>query len=272
MLLIAAALFFLLITYFIVKRKRRRRKKIFSLLVLIPFFLCVTFSVSAWRLFKHNAHVRNLKQSVVENLAIHQGNYIFGIDISHYNGIIDWSLVKTSQHPIKFVFVRATMGKDGVDKRYRQNIQAAEDEGYIVGTYHYYRPNENSTEQFNHFKKHAVMKKGHLLPVLDIEEESRFGKENLRKGIQNWLNLAEQEYGVKPIIYTGRVFYRQNLQGYFNDYPLWIASYAPKSKLQGINWDFHQFSERVRVKGIDGFVDGNDFNGELQDLDNFRIP
>jgi GH25 family lysozyme M1 (1,4-beta-N-acetylmuramidase) len=261
----------MILTIYLMRRRRKKKKKGYSLLVIVPFLIFVFLSIATVVLYVQNSRVKAAKMNVAENLDIHNDKYTFGIDVSHYNGIIDWSVVKESKHPIEFVFVRSTMGKNGVDRRYNENLNGAEKQGFTVGTYHYYRPNENSTEQFMHFKKHAVIKKGHLLPVLDIEEESRYGEENLRKGIKNWLNLAEQEYGVKPIIYTGRVFYRQYLKGHFDDYPLWIASYAPKSKLKGIDWDFHQFSERVNVKGIDGYVDGNDFRGSVDEIRVFCV-
>ena len=56
------------------------------------------------------------------------------------------------------------------------------------------------------------------------------------------------------------------LKVFVDNYPLWIASYSGKHKLKGINWAFHQFTEKVRAKGINGKVDGNDFNGKLNQL------
>lgn len=208
------------------------------------------------------------KRNVRENTEIHMnGNYTFGIDVSHYQDLIDWKLVQESEHPIEFVYIRATMGKDGVDLTYNRNLDEAQKHGFLVGTYHFYRPNENSSKQFENFKEHARIENGHLLPVLDIETESIYGIENLRKGLQNFLNLAESEYGVKPIIYSGLDFWKRNLKGHFDEYPLWIAAYSGKQRVQGLLWNFHQFTDQVRVKGINGYVDGNDFNGSLEELE-----
>ena len=201
-----------------------------------------------------------------ENLSISHSEYVFGIDVSHYQGEINWTRVETSHHPIEFVFIRATMGRDGVDKEFQKNWLGAKKAGLIRGAYHYYRPNENSTEQFNNFKRQVELNKGDLYPVLDIEEMSKYGLDNLQKGIANWLKLAEQEFGVKPIIYSGRSFYIDNLKSKFNGYPIWIASYSSKNKLSHIEWSFHQFTDKVRVKGISGPVDGNDFNGDKKNL------
>ena len=57
------------------------------------------------------------------------------------------------------------MGKNGVDKQFNLNYSKAKESGYLVGVYHYYRPNENSTQQFNHFNSVYSYKKGDLPPV-----------------------------------------------------------------------------------------------------------
>ena len=198
-------------------------------------------------------------------------DYVFGIDVSKYQGEIDWSQVG-SHHPIDFVFIRATMGSNGKDAFFKRNWKGAQEEGFIRGAYHYYRPNENSTQQFENFSSTVRLDSGDFVPVLDIEKDSDYGRDNLRMGILNWLALAEEEYGVKPIIYTGLTFYEHVLQGYVDDYPLWIAAYSGKDRLAGIPWTFHQFSDNVRVNGItENRVDGNDFYGSLSELDSFRI-
>ena len=201
-----------------------------------------------------------------ENPSISSSEYIFGIDISHYQGKIDWSEMRTSHHPIEFVFIRSTMGTNGKDKRFKENWKKAKQNNYIRGAYHYYRPNENSTKQFENYKLQVEIEEGDFIPILDIEKESKLGRENLREGVLNWLKLAEQEYGVKPMIYTGLKFYQHILKGYVDEYPLWIAAYSGKHRLKNEKWTFHQFTEKVKVKGIGPTVDGNDFKGEIEDL------
>lgn len=195
-----------------------------------------------------------------------ESNHTFGIDVSHYQGHIKWNEVKKSHHPIEFVFVRATMGKDGIDEQFERNWEEVKRVAYIRGAYHYYRPNENSSEQFENFKNQVTLESGDLPPVLDVEAMSSLGRDNLRKGVKNWIALCEQHYGQKPIVYTGRTFYLHNLVGAVDDCPLWIAAYSGKHRVKDLNWTFHQFTERVRVRGIRGTVDGNDFNGKREDL------
>ena len=205
-------------------------------------------------------------------MSLHGKDYVFGIDVSKYQGKIDWSQVGT-HHPIEFVFIRATMGNNGKDAFFKRNWKGAREEGFIRGAYHYYRPNENSTKQFENFSSTVRLDDGDLVPVLDIEAESDYGRDNLRQRVLNWLLLAEEKYGVKPIIYTGLKFYKHVLKGYVDEYPLWIAAYSGgKTRVKNIRWTFHQFSDNVRVNGItENRVDGNDFYGSLSDLDSFRI-
>lgn len=203
-------------------------------------------------------------------LNLHQDD-IFGIDISHYQGIINWEKVVTFEDsiPISFVMIRATAGKNKQDEFFTYNWQETEKKEFLRGAYHYYRPNENSTEQAKFFIKNVVLKPGDLAPILDIEQEpKKQSMDSLRKGIQNWLDLVEAHYGKKPILYTGDSFYNDYLKNKgFDDYPLWIANYnnsvnEPKNK----DWIIWQFSEKGTVNGINEFVDLNVFDGNMKML------
>ncbi len=179
---------------------------------------------------------------------------IKGIDVSYHNGSIQWKTLKDNHPEIQFVFIRATVGLNK-DPKYQEYLEGANDEGILNGAYHYYWSNRNSTKQFNNFKMTVEMSSHNLVPVLDVEKPSKYGDDNLRRGIANWLKLAEEEYGVKPILYTNLNFYNEHLKGYFNDYPKWIAAYSrcPSS----VDWDIHQYSETGKLKGIPGKVDLN---------------
>ena len=205
-------------------------------------------------------------RKTMERKSHRSSSSVFGIDVSHYQGLIKWNHVRNSHHPIKYVFIRATMGVDGKDKQFSHNWRGAKKCNYLRGAYHYYRPTEDGTSQFDNFKRKVKLKPGDLPPVLDIEDLGGLPASHVRKGVLNWLKQAEEHYGVKPIVYTGRTFYQHHLHGYVDDYPLWIASYSGKHMLGGIDWHFHQFTEKVRVTGIQHETDGNDFRGSLDNL------
>lgn len=242
---------------FLQLKTNRILKYVFVILILFVTLIIVFFTSTK---FKERITFKS------ENINISNTNYLFGIDISHHNGKINWDEVKKSKHPIKYAFIKATEGKKLVDKRFHYNWKNAKDNGYLVGAYHFYRPNVSSDIQFNHFSSTVKLEKGDLLPVLDIERESSLGKNNLIKGIRNWINLCEIKYGVKPIIYTGRKFYELFLKDEFSDCPLWIASYSNEKSISEIDWDLHQFTENVIIKGIPERVDGNKFKGDIDDL------
>ena len=63
---------------------------------------------------------------------------VFGIDISQNQGDIDWEKLENSNRPISFVIMRATMGIDGEDTRFKEYLAAARAKKYILGMYHYY--------------------------------------------------------------------------------------------------------------------------------------
>jgi lysozyme len=250
-------LFFIFISSYIFKKHKLKIRLFVFLSLVLMGYIGYKFIVS---------YIKNLQKTTIETLENLNKNYIFGIDISHYNGTIDWEQIKASKFPIQFVFIRSSMGKNGVDKQFNLNYSKAKESGYLVGVYHYYRPNENSTQQFNHFNSVYSYKKGDLPPVLDIEEMGKNGEENLRKGLLNFLQLIEKNWGIKPIIYSGRTFYFSYIKDYFNNYPLWIAAYSGEQRVNLIHWEFYQFTEQLQIKGIQSAMDGNYYKGNLQDL------
>ena len=209
------------------------------------------------------SEARNLR--VLEK---HEGKTV-GIDVSEYQGKISWSYVDTleNQYPLHFVFIRATAGNDAVDRRFKRNWEGAKKNKMIRGAYHYYRPNENSLEQAELFIKTVRLQKGDLPPVLDIEKlPKNQSMTNLKKGLRRWLQAIENHYKVKPIIYTGEKYYDDFLKEEFSDYLFWIANYNFYREEIQDDWLFWQFTERAAVPGIEGNVDVNIYNGDLQQL------
>lgn len=242
----------------------RKKLQFFRIPALICLILLAIFPITNyWKNQKQQNYPKLKGEDVLINL---DEKYLFGIDVSQYNGKINWEEVQQSKYPINFVFIRSSMGLNGKDKRFVYNWEKAKSIGLLCGAYHYYRPNENSTEQFNNFKSTYTYQIGDLPPVLDIEEMSIYGSENLRKGIQNFIQKIEDHYKVKPIIYSGKTFYLQHLKGYFPKHLIWIAAYSGTDKVKQINWDFYQFSDQLQIKGIPSYVDGNYFKGNLQSL------
>ena len=201
---------------------------------------------------------------------------ILGIDVSEYQGKINFRglQLKVEEHPIQFVFIRASMGDDGVDGRFRQNWEGFGKLPVKRGAYHYYRPNENSARQAENFIKTTQLKSGDLIPVLDIEKHSTIqSKDRLREGLKNWLKIVEEHYRVKPIIYTGDRFFWEVLhkQG-FDRYPIWVANYNLIHEPQTDGWLIWQFSEKGKLAGIKEKIDLNIWRGDQTDLEQMLLP
>jgi lysozyme len=215
------------------------------------------------------ANQRKLEDARINDIVANHEGKIFGIDVSQYQGTIDWENLEAieEQFEIKFVVVRATAGSKKVDRNFKKNWRNLSSTVYIQGAYHYYRPDENSTDQANNFIKNVKLRKGHLPPILDIEKMPKGqSMEKLKEGLQNWLTLVEKQYGVKPIIYTGEKYFEDFLQDDFPNYKFWIANYNPwKEKIED-NYLMWQFTEKAQLHGINELVDVNVFNGNVADL------
>ncbi|WP_363269220.1 glycoside hydrolase family 25 protein [Flavobacterium sp.] len=212
---------------------------------------------------KRISHVRNFQ--VLEK---HEGKSI-GLDVSEYQGKISWSYVDTleKKYPLHFVFIRATVGKDRKDHRFNRNWLGAKENKMIRGAYHYYRPNENSLEQAALFIETVRLRKGDLPPILDIEKlPENQSLDNMKVGLKRWLKAVELHYGVKPIIYTGEKYYNDFLKDEFSNYLFWIANYNFYREEIDDDWLFWQFTEKASVPGIQGNVDVNIYNGDVEQL------
>ncbi|HEX8269417.1 MAG TPA: glycoside hydrolase family 25 protein [Flavobacterium sp.] len=207
---------------------------------------------------KRLSDVRNMQV-----LVRHEGKVI-GCDVSEYQGTINWKQVDSiGLYPIGFAFIRATAGKNRIDKQFKNNWSKLSDSRIIRGAYHYYRPNENSIEQAENFIKTVKLRKGDLPPVLDIEQlPEEQSIDSLKVGLQRWLDRVEKHYKVKPIIYSGEKYYDNFLKDEFGDeYTFWIANYNFFVDEIQDDWLFWQFTERGTIPGIEGDVDVNIYNG-----------
>lgn len=197
---------------------------------------------------------------------------VHGIDVSHYQSRIDWETVAAM--PIDFVFVKATEGMTYTDSLFALNWAALKEKELVRGAYHFFRPEAPPGEQARHFARTVQLEPGDLPPVLDIEITGGLSKVELVQRLQVWLDIVENAYGVRPVIYSNLHFYNRYLAGHFLDYPLWIARYNERDPILacGSDWNFWQYGRHGRLPGIKGHVDFNVFNGSLAALDSLCVP
>ena len=203
------------------------------------------------------------------------GYQVHGIDISHYQGDINWKMLEQTrqgQFPISFVFMKATEGGDYADDKFVANFDSARAHGFIRGAYHFYNPKTDANKQADFFIQSVKLEPGDLPPVLDIEKKGKDMKK-LQQDLKVWLRKVESHYGVKPIIYASYKFKTRYLNdSVFNSYPYWIAHYYVDSVRYEGDWKFWQHTDVGTLPGIDEKVDLNVFNGSLQELKRMQLP
>jgi lysozyme len=191
---------------------------------------------------------------------------IHGIDVSRYQQMIAWDAVKAMQVKnikLGFAFIKATEGIGNTDPQFYRNWKKSKDAGIIRGAYHFFLTTKDARMQAENFIKAVDLKPGDLPPVLDVEQTNGMSKDLIKKELKTWLEIVENNYHVKPIIYTFIDFYKQNLGDDFDDYPLWVAHYyQPRQPRIKRDWVFWQHNDNGRVNGILSPVDFNVYSGD----------
>lgn len=200
-----------------------------------------------------------------------EGYEIHGIDISHYQGKIDWEQLKNAMIegcPVRFVIIKSTEGASRLDDHFRENFNQVRDYGFIRGVYHFWSNKSSAREQAYYFLDKVHLTDGDLPPVLDIEHKpADKSVDDFQRDVLTWLHIVEDKYHAKPIIYTYYKFKEKYLSApVFDDYPYWIAHYyVDKVQYQG-KWKFWQHTDAGKLPGIKGYVDFNIYNGSFYDL------
>ena len=213
----------------------------------------------------HSDNSRRLAAHIVLVLALLFATTVQaqGIDVSKYQGKINWTKVSKSKK-VKFVYIRATEGASIRDSYYKNNIDGARKAGILVGSYHVYSSKTTAYQQFANFKAVAVKKKQDLMPVLDIEGHHS-GRLNMQR-VDKLLELMEKEYGAKPMIYTSEKVYSGHFAGKkYSRYHIFVAKYEGRPVIRYTLW---QHSKTGRMPGITGEVDLDKFhaNHSLYDI------
>lgn len=224
-------------------------------------------SGGAWYLFQEwEARQAGFEHYTGFNINIPRGYELHGIDVSKHQGTIKWPAVKQMQDKdvqIGFAFIKATEGLGNVDKQFRRNWAKAKDAGMVRGAYHFFIATKSGKAQALNFINTVRLQPGDLPPVLDIEQLYRVKPAQMRKEIKAWLEMVENAYGVRPILYTYVDFYEQYLGAEFDGYPLWVAHYMqPERPRINRRWLFWQHAETGYVNGIRSRVDFNVFSGD----------
>ena len=193
---------------------------------------------------------------------------VHGIDISRWQGNIDWGQVRRSG--VSFAFLKATEGADHADPEFRGYWRQAGNAGLPRGAYHYYYFCRSGAEQAAWFIRNVPRERNSLPPVLDLEWTHsrtcprRPDPAEIRREAMNFMSILQQYYGQRPVIYTTVDFYRDNNLASWNE-EFWLRSVAghPRIVYPGKRWTFWQYTGTGIVPGITGDVDINAFAGSV---------
>jgi len=191
-----------------------------------------------------------------------------GIDISRWQGEVDWQKVKAAGY--RFAFVRATIGDFYTDPRFYANWSGAQDAGILVSAYHVVTPNKPAESQIANFFAVLDGRVSDLPLVVDVERDDGAELTEITQCLRECLQAVLARDGRVPIIYTARWCWHRYVltSAEWQTHDLWIASYTtdPVLPRDWSTWRFWQYSERGQVSGISAATDLNWFDGTYEDL------
>lgn len=200
---------------------------------------------------------------------------VHGVDVSHYQGEIDWKVL--ADQDIRFAYVKATEGSSHVDECFVENYREARGTQLRVGAYHFFSFDSPGAAQAEHFIRTVEGFEGMLPPVVDVEFYGNKAAnppdpEEVRPQLQAYLDAVEEAYGLRPVIYATYEAWELYLENQFDEYPLWIRDIwnQPGSSVE---WVFWQYTNRGRLKGFSGeepYIDLNVFAGTMEEFEQWQ--
>jgi GH25 family lysozyme M1 (1,4-beta-N-acetylmuramidase)/peptidoglycan hydrolase-like protein with peptidoglycan-binding domain len=190
-----------------------------------------------------------------------------GVDVSEYQGNIDWAAAKAAG--IGFGFTRVSDGLGHRDGTFQQNWNGMAANGVVRGPYQFFRPGEDPVAQADLLVSIVgTLGAGDLSPVLDLEVTDGVGAATIVAQVQAWCDRIKARTGRTATIYTAAGFFNP-LHGNLSAETLWVANWfvgSPEIPSGWSNWVFWQYDDNGRVAGIPATVDQDVFNGSLADL------
>jgi GH25 family lysozyme M1 (1,4-beta-N-acetylmuramidase) len=213
---------------------------------------------------------------IVSPTTAHAATTLRGIDVSKWQGTIDWS--KVAGAGIRFAIARATKGQHYIDPTFPTNVAGARANGIVIGAYHRATPsggaNANTTDaraEANHYLGVASPRAGDVIPALDIEETGGLAPADLVAWVKVWVTRVTNVLGVKPMLYASPNFWTVNMGNstWFADhgFRLWLAHWnvssptVPANDWQGRGWTFWQWTHKPGLPGVTTDLDRDRSDG-----------
>jgi lysozyme len=204
-----------------------------------------------------------------------KGEVVRGIDVSSWQGEIDWGAARGAG--VRFAYVRVSDGATAPDPQFARNWLEAARAGVVRGAYQYFRPAEEPEEQADLWLDVVgAPAKGDLPPALDVETSGDLEAEEVVARIERWVSRVRRATTMTPVIYTSAsawVASTGNTER-FRKLALWIAHHeaeCPNTPAAWPRWTFHQSSASSTLEGVTGPVDVDLFQGTFAALERLRL-
>lgn len=198
------------------------------------------------------------------------GTTLPGVDVSHFDGSINWTNVKTAG--IVFAYARATEGTTFTDPEFGANWADMKAAGIVRGADAFFHANLDPTIQADYFLSvMGTLQPGDLPPMLDVEVTDGQSAATIATNVNIWVNHVQALTGRAPLIYASSSFWASSVGNStaLSEFPLWIANWGvtcPTLPAAWTDWAIWQYSATGTVSGIAGAVDLDKFNGTMSDL------
>lgn len=207
-----------------------------------------------------------------------------GIDISAWQGNIDWDQVKNC---IEAIIIRAGYGKNNIDQKWVPNAEAVRDSSLDVGAYWFsYAYTADMAYMEGCYAANAVKNKfgDRQIPIaFDLEYDSvayaakkgvKIGRAEATLFAIRFLT-AVKEFGYRPMLYTNIDYIRNYfdlgvIRAAIPDLLLWVACWGSEPK--DYNMAVWQYSSKGSVAGIIGNVDMDEVYVDMEIRDGVAVP
>lgn len=198
-----------------------------------------------------------------------------GIDVSEWQGNIDFSKVKNSG--IEVVYIRASEGYDYKDPYYLDNYKGAKSNDLKVGFYHYLTATneEEALIQANFFVSVIKGLQVDCKLAMDFEYFDGLSVTEINEIAEIFLKEVSRLSGKETVIYSDAYNAKYTFSNTLAQiYPIWVADYDVTSPGNG-NWNTwvgFQYSDRGIINGINSFVDKDYFTNDILLSNSTEIP
>ncbi len=242
----------------------KRRTKIKLTLLAAMMLICFTAFILVWN------------GIVLLNNPSSKRYPVRGVDVSSYQGDIDWEVL--SKQNIDFAFMKATEGSLLVDAFFEYNYTQAQKTNLRIGAYHFFSFDSSGKTQADNFIATVPIADNMLPPVVDFEfygdkEQNLPDVRTTQEQLNIMLDSLEAYYNMRPIIYATEKSYDIYLSGHYDDYDIWIRNViCPPALSDNRQWTFWQYTNRAQLGGYRGsekFIDMNVFHGTIEAFENY---